>query len=88
MRKGDFMAEKHKVIVYSTQVCPWCFKVKDFLKEHDIEFEDIDVGQDREAAQRMVEKSGQNSVPVIEIDGSFVVGFDRAKIIELLGIKE
>ena len=82
------MAEKPKVIVYSTQVCPWCFKVKDFLKDHDIEFEDIDVGQDREAAQRMVEKSGQNGVPVIEIDGSFVVGFDRAKIMELLGIKE
>jgi glutaredoxin-like YruB-family protein len=82
------MAEKPKVKVYSTPFCPWCVKAKDFLKEHDVEFEEIDVSQDHDAAHHMIEKSGQSGVPVIEIDGKFVVGFDRARIVELLDIKE
>lgn len=82
------MTSKPKVIVYSTQMCPWCHKAKDFLKEHDIEFEDIDVGKDHEAAHRMVEKSGQTGVPVIEIGEQVIVGFNKPKIMELLGIKE
>ncbi len=76
--------EKHKVIVYSTDSCPWCHKAKDFLKEHNIEFEDVNVGKDQEKAKEMVEKSGQMGVPVIEIDGKIVVGFDETKIKELL----
>ncbi len=77
-----------KVILYSTQACPWCVRAKDFLKEHDVEFQDIDVSQDHEAAQRMVERSGQTGVPVIEIGDEVIVGFDKARIMELLGIKE
>ncbi len=82
------MAQSKKVRVYSTPFCPWCVKAKEFLKEHGIEFEEIDVSQDQEAAHRMVEGSGQTGVPVIEISGEFVVGFDRTRISELLGIKE
>ena len=82
------MAEKPKVRVYSTPSCPWCHRAEEFLREKGVEFESIDVSVDREAAQRMVEKSGQMGVPVIEIDGKMVVGFDRPRIAELLGIKE
>lgn len=69
-----------KVKVYSTQTCPWCHKVKDFLKENKIEFEDIDVAENQEAAKEMTEKSGQMGVPVIDIDGEMIVGFDQEKI--------
>lgn len=68
------------VKVYSTTACPWCYKVKDYLKEKKVKFEDINVGEDREAAQEMVKKSGQMGVPVIDINGKIIVGFDKEKI--------
>ncbi|MBT3690721.1 glutaredoxin family protein [Candidatus Woesearchaeota archaeon] len=73
-----------KVIVYSTQTCPYCDMVKNFLKEKEVEFEEIDVGSDKEKAQEMVEKSGQMGVPVVEIGGEMVVGFNKERIDELL----
>jgi len=76
------------VKVFSTPNCPYCFTLKEFLKEHNIEFEDIDVSQDKKALNEMVEKSGQMGVPVVDIDGQIVVGFDREKICKLLDIKE
>jgi len=76
------------VKVFSTQTCPYCFVLKEFLKQHDIEFEDIDVGLDEGAREEMIEKSGQMGVPVIEIDGQIVVGFDKKRISQLLKIKE
>jgi len=76
-----------KVKVYSTPSCPYCLTLKKFLEEHDIEFEDIDVSQDQQAAKEMVEKSGQMGVPVADINGDIVVGFNREKIKELLGIE-
>jgi glutaredoxin 3 len=60
---------------------------KRYLKEKNIEFEDVDVSQNREAALEMIQKSGQMGVPVIEIDGQIVVGFDKERIDELLKIK-
>ena len=63
--------------VYSTPTCPWCHKVKAFLKEKGVEFEEIDVAADQEAAKNMVEKSGQMGVPQIEINGKMIVGFDQ-----------
>ena len=75
-----------KVKVYSTTVCPWCAKTKEFLKEHNIPFEDVNVAEDDEARNEMMEKSGQLGVPVIDIEGQIVVGFDKHKIAELLGI--
>lgn len=76
------------VKVYSTPTCPWCYKAKDFLKEHNIKFVDIDVSKDREAGMEMVKKSGQMGVPVVEIDGQMIVGFDKQKIKKALNIKE
>ncbi len=77
-----------EVKVFSTPVCPYCYTLKEFLKENNIEFKDIDVSQDEEEQKRMVEKSGQMAVPVVEIDGEMVIGFDREKICKLLNIKE
>lgn len=69
-----------EVKVYSTESCPWCHKVKDFLKENNIEFEDFNVGEDQNAAKEMVEKSGQTGVPVVDIDGKIIIGFDEEAI--------
>jgi glutaredoxin 3 len=69
-----------KVKVYSTPTCPYCTMAKDFLKDLDVEFEDIDVAEDHEAAKEMVEKSGQMGVPVIVIGDEVIVGFNKPAI--------
>jgi glutaredoxin-like YruB-family protein len=74
------------VKVYSTPTCPYCFTLKEFLKEKEIDFEDIDVSKNEAILQEMVQKSGQMAVPVVEIDGQIVVGFDKEKISKLLNI--
>lgn len=74
--------------VYSTPTCPYCVQVKEFLKEKNQEFEEIDVAADPKAAQEMIDKSGQMGVPVVDIDGEIIIGFNKPKIIELLGIEE
>ncbi len=75
-----------KVIVYSTPTCPYCIRVKDFLKENHIEFENIDVSADEKAAQEMVDKSGQMGVPVLDIEGRIITGFDKEAIGQALGL--
>lgn len=84
---GDFMAKANVVVVYSTTVCPWCHRVKQWLEEHHIKYQDINVGEDQAKAQEMIEKSGQMGVPVIEVNGQIIVGFDEAKLKAALGIK-
>jgi len=76
----------HTVTVYSTPTCSWCQAAKDHFQSHGIAFEDVDVSADMERAREMIEKSGQYGVPVIDIDGEIVVGFDRARIDTLLGL--
>lgn len=76
------------VKVYSTATCPWCTKVKDYLKSKGVEFENVDVSANREAAMEMVKKTQQMGVPVTEIEGEFVIGYDTAKIDELLSKAE
>ncbi|MFA4843905.1 MAG: glutaredoxin family protein [Candidatus Margulisiibacteriota bacterium] len=73
------------VKVYSTPTCPYCKMVKGFLAENNVQYEEIDVSRNQSAAQEMVARSGQMGVPVLDIDGQIVVGFDRAKIKKLLG---
>ncbi len=75
------------VKVYSTPTCPYCHTLKAFLKERGVEFENIDVSQDEKALNEMVDKSGQMGVPVSDIDGKIVIGFDREKICQLLNIE-
>lgn len=74
------------VKVYSTPTCPYCVRAKQFLKDNHIVFDDIDVSADTDKAQEMMDKSGQMGVPVLDIDGEIVIGFDKDRIRELLGI--
>lgn len=67
-----------KVIIYSTPTCPYCVYAKDFFKEKGVAFEDVDVSRDRARAIEMIEKSGQMGVPVIDVEGEVIVGFQPA----------
>ena len=78
---------KKKVIVYSTTTCPYCVMAKDFLKDNNVEFEDVDVSRDRARAQEMVNKSGQMGVPVIDIDNNIIIGFRPDVFAKLLDLK-
>ena len=73
-----------KARVYSTPMCPYCTMAKNFLKDNGVEVEDIDVSKDHDAAHEMIEKSGQMGVPVIEINGRIIVGFNREAIEQVL----
>lgn len=74
--------------VYVTPICPYCVTLKSFLKEHCIEFEEIDVSGNDKLIDEIIEKTGQMGVPVMEINGELIVGFDKEKISKLLDIKE
>jgi len=73
-----------KVIIYGTESCPWCHKAREFMKDHKVKFTNKNVGEDQKAAQEMIKKSGQQGVPVIDVDGEIIVGFDENKLRELL----
>ena len=75
-----------KVKVYSTPTCVYCVTLKEFFKEKGVEFEDVDVSLNEEAAREMIMKTGQMGVPVVEIGEEVIVGFDRDKIIQALGL--
>lgn len=77
-----------RVIVFSTPTCTYCTAAKRYFREHNIKFRDVDVSKDPTAARDMVRRSGQQGVPQIDIGGKIIVGFDRPKINQLLGIKE
>lgn len=68
------------VVVYSTPTCPWCKKVKEFLKENKVKFTEKDVSASQKNLKEMEKKSGQVGVPVIDIDGKIIVGFDESKM--------
>ena len=76
------------VKLFTTPACPYCFTLTEFLKEHNIKFKEIDVSQDEKAREEMIKKAGKMEVPVVEIDGQIVIGFDKEKICKLLNIKE
>jgi len=76
-----------KVIVYSTPTCPYCILAKEFFKEHNIPFDYLDVASDQKARDEMIKKTGQLGVPVIDIEGEVIIGFNEGKIRELLGIQ-
>ncbi len=78
----------NKVTIYSTPSCHFCHMAKDFFKEKNVEFEDLNVAEDQEKRKEMITKSGQMGVPVIVIGNNIVVGFNKPKIVELLGITE
>jgi len=76
-----------KIKIYTTPTCPFCQLAKQYFKEKGFEFEEVDVSRDEAAAMEMIQKSGQMGVPVIEIDGKIVIGFDKERIDELVNLK-
>ncbi len=83
---SDKQAQK-SVTVYSTPTCSWCNTLKSYLREKGITFRDIDVSADSSAAEAMVRRSGQQGVPQTDINGQVIVGFDKKKIDDILGIR-
>jgi len=75
-----------KVKIYSTPTCPFCIRAKQYLKDNGIAFEDIDVSANQQTVEEMVAKTGQMGVPVLDIDGDIIVGFDKERIKEALGL--
>ncbi len=74
-----------KVRVYSTSTCPYCKMAKSFLDEKGVSYDDLDVAADAAARDEMVKKSGQTGVPVIDVDGEVIIGFDRERLAGLVG---
>lgn len=75
-----------KISIYSTPTCHYCQLVKDFFDENKISFTTFDVASDLEKRKEMIDKSGQMGVPVIDIDGQIIVGFNEERIRSILGI--
>lgn len=76
-----------KVTIYTTPTCVYCKMTKAFFKEHNVQYEEKDVMSDANAREEMISKSNQMGVPVIDIDGKILVGFDKEGLSELLHIK-
>jgi glutaredoxin 3 len=75
---------EHKVIVYSAVWCGFCHMAKEYFTKLDVAYEEKDIEQDPRFAQESIDKSGQMGIPVIDINGTIIIGFDRPKIDEAL----
>ncbi|MEE8566630.1 MAG: glutaredoxin domain-containing protein [Candidatus Bipolaricaulota bacterium] len=76
----------HSVTLYTAETCSWCVAVREYLQAREIDFEQIDVSADPALAEQMVQKTGQMGVPVLDIDGNMVIGFNKREIDQLLGL--
>ncbi|HIH20766.1 TPA: NrdH-redoxin [Candidatus Micrarchaeota archaeon] len=77
---------KHQVKIFTTPTCVYCRLAKDFFKQNNVEWQEVDVAKDRNAAMEMIDKSGQMGVPVIEVDGKIIIGFDKPALKQALGL--
>lgn len=77
-----------QIKIYTTTYCPYCTLAKDWMKAHSLKFTEVNVENDQAAAKEMVKKSGQRGVPVIEVDGKIVIGFDKVALAKILRVKE
>ena len=75
-----------KVRIYSTSTCPWCVKTKEFLKANNVKYQEVNVGADEKARNEMFEKSGQFGVPVTDVNGTVIVGYDKEALKKSLHI--
>ena len=84
-----FMAEitTHTIKIYSTPTCVYCRMAREFFKEHNVEYTEYNVAEDAERRDEMINRSGQMGVPVIDVDGQLIIGFDKARLMQMLGIK-
>ncbi len=76
-----------KVLIYTTPTCPWCKRAKQFFQQNGVTYQELDVAADIPARQDMVKKSGQLGVPVIDIDGDIIIGYDEPRLREKLKSK-
>lgn len=79
-KKNELKNMTNSVIVYSTQTCPYCVRAKEYLTARGIKYKEYDVSVDRQKAKEMIQKTGQMGVPVLDINGIVIVGFDRNAI--------
>jgi glutaredoxin 3 len=77
---------KVKVKIYVNDDCVYCFTLEEFLRENNIEFESVNISKNKDGIEEIIKKSGEKQVPIIEIDKEIVVGFNKERICELLGI--
>lgn len=75
-----------KITIYTTPTCTFCRQAKNFFREHNVAYEEKDVTTNHDFVEEMVNKSGQMGVPVIDIDGEIVIGFDKQRIAQLVGV--
>jgi glutaredoxin 3 len=80
------MADQKQVTIYSTPTCHFCHAAKEFFDANHVAFTDYNVASDLTKRQEMIQKSGQMGVPVIDVGGELVVGFDEDRLRELLGV--
>ena len=78
----------HNVTIYSTPTCHYCHMAKEFFGAHGVKYTDRNAAADMQARQELVQKSGQMGVPVIDIDGHIVIGFDEEELRRLLEIRD
>ena len=79
--------KQKRVIVFSTPTCTYCNQAKRYLRERGVRFRDVDVSKDADAARDLVRRSGQQGVPVLDIGGRLIVGFNRPEIDKLLELR-
>ena len=83
----DSAKKINRIVVYTSDGCPWCNKAKDYLKGLKISFREVNVSKSQTEADKLVKRTGQMGTPQLDINGSYVVGFDKNKIDNLLGIR-
>jgi glutaredoxin-like YruB-family protein len=86
--KKEQKKKRNRVIVFSTPTCSYCNMAKQYFRRNKIRFKDVDVSRDEAAARDLVRRTGQMGVPVIDINGKLIVGFDKPQINRLLDIKD
>ena len=74
------------VVIYSTPGCVHCNHAKEFFKENNIEYVEKNVAEDEVARKEMVERTGQMGVPVIDVEGELIIGFDKESLVKALGV--
>jgi glutaredoxin 3 len=79
-------APQRRVLVFTTTTCPWCTRAKSYLRERGVTFREVNIERDPQAAKDLVRRTGQTGVPVIEINGRPIVGFDRPAVDRALGL--
>ncbi|WP_093672163.1 glutaredoxin family protein [Sporolactobacillus nakayamae] len=74
----------NEITVYTTNTCPYCHMVKNFLKQQGLSFKEINVQEDQIAGQHLVETTGQMGVPQTNVNGQWVLGFDPNRIMSFV----